>query len=308
MNRPTHSFAVYRQRILTAAQPALFVLVESTNDTYFWSEIVRPECQRAGIELHVTSAELLSGNSGGKQVLLGFFAYLQEQHSLQSEVDGVRTAAIFLLDKDVDDYLGVLVRSPHIVYTEPYELENYLFIHGDLAQAAAASGSLDAGTVGKHLGDYAEWRCRAAAAWKEWVSLCLLSHSGGFGCCNFERPCSPINRGCRGPVDQGDRSGLSAKEFNKSLKKVVQDVNRIYSEGRFDVLFKGKWYAHFLAEDIGTLAAALGVRYKKNYIQDRLKSTLELTLDCDGAWADALRRPVRCLLGEVFRDSGSSQS
>ena len=74
-------------------------------------------------------ARQLPGSTGGKQALLNFFAFLRRSKALVSSLGGQR-ACIFFLDKDVDDLQRKKKRSQHTVYTEHYDVQNYIFIHG----------------------------------------------------------------------------------------------------------------------------------------------------------------------------------
>ena len=167
---------------------SLFVFVEGLTDRYIYSQIADSECRNLGTNFSLVTAEELLGSGGGKAVLLSFFDYLKSRASLVDVFQSKTTASIFFLDKDVDDFLRRKRRSDHVVYTETYDIESYLFIHGDLCQATAASAPLDIGSVRTGIGDYNKWRYRAAVTWKNWVTLCLFAHTRVISSTYYGRP------------------------------------------------------------------------------------------------------------------------
>lgn len=305
MIRLRHSFAGYR-RYMQMAQPTLFVFVESPNiDRYFYSMIVDPVCQREGITYQVVAAEELSGGDGGKQILLGFFDYLKSRSSLIDRFKDKITLSAFFLDKDVDDYRRAKRRSAHIIYTETYEVENYLFMYSDLCQAVGASTSLDIASVHTGIGDYSEWRKKAASNWKDWVKLCLFSTAHNVASSyNYGRYMSPINQGCYGALLTNEydhklatiqsQSGMPLDRFKRSFKRLSRHVDRLYDTDRYDIVFKGRWYIPFLCEDISRIAGSK--RYNRTGVKERFVSCLASSLNFSDAWADVFRESIHRLI------------
>lgn len=304
MNRAQHSLSAYR-RLMQISRAALFIFVEGYTDRYVYSQIADCECQASGVDFQMVAAEELPGGAGGKPALLNFFDYLRRKSSLIDSFKGKTTVSIFFLDKDIDDFLRTKRRSEHIVYTETYELENYLFMHGELSEAAAASTSLEARRIRAALDGYTSWRQTAAAKWAEWVKLCLFSHTRKIGsACNYGRPRSPINRLAYEPVEADkyecylsalrSQCNLAAGQFERCFARLCRKVDRLYSTGQHDLIFKGRWYVCFLVEDIQKIAG--GRRYQSRYLDQRLLSSLAQTLNFDDAWAEYFRAPIRVLL------------
>jgi hypothetical protein len=283
----------------------VFVFIEGYKDRYVYEQIVEPECQPFGVSFRLVAAEEIGINGGGKQALLKFFDYLADRSSLICNFKGKNTVSLFFLDKDVDDILGTMRGSEHIVYTETYEIENYFFIHGALSEVAAASASLEVQSIRAALGDYEEWRRLAAKKWKNWVKLCLFTKTCDIeSMSNYGLSRSPINVGVCGPVeltkykchlsDLQHKSNLASDEFQRSFGRLCRKVNRMYSLGEHDRIFKGKWYTCFLVEDIKRVAKRR--RFDKEALERKLLSGLALTLNCCDAWAEHFREPIRRLI------------
>ena len=294
------------------SQRTLFVFVESPNiDRYFYSIIVDSVCQREGITYEVVAAKELSGGDGGKQILLSFFDYPKSRSSLIDRFRDKTTLSAFFLDKDVDDYQRTKRRSAHIMYTETYEVENYLFMYGDLCQAVGASASLDIASVHTHIGDYTEWRRQAASNWKDWVKLCLFSTARKVASsCNYGQYMSPINQGCYGALLTNEcdhklatiqsQSGMPPDRFKRSFKRLSCQVDRLYETDRYDIVFKGRWYIPFLLEDMSRIAGSK--RYNRTGIKERLLSCLASSLNFSDAWAEVFREPLQRLITLGIRE------
>ena len=307
MKRLTYSPSAYR-RSMQISQVPLFVFIEGYKDRYIYEQIVQSECQKSGINFEVVTADEIGISGGGKEALLKFFDYLATKSSLICDFKGKTTISIFFLDKDVDDILGIMRKSEHIVYTGIYEIENYFFIHGALSEVAAASASLEVQLIRRVIGDNATWRRRAATNWKRWVKLCLFSKSCGIeSMSNYGLSASPINDGVCGPVkvteyrrhlsNLNHHSVLPSDDFKRSFRRLCRMVDRIYSRGQHDLIFKGRWYACFLVEDIKSVAGRR--RFNRNQLETRLLSGLALTLNYCDPWTEHFRVPIRNLITKV---------
>lgn len=314
MSRLQHSQPAYL-RLMQMSSEVLYVFVEGPTDRYVYSRITDYECQKLGMSYKIVTAEEVPDGTGGKMGLLKFFNFLKLRACLIHNFKGKTTICIFFLDKDIDDFLGTKRKSEHLVYTRTYELENYLFIHGDLTEAAAASASLDIGAIRIGLGDYAEWRRKVAMKWKEWVKLCLFSQIHGIQ--------SAINYGCKsrvnkelcGPLDPNKceklwlnlerKSSLPSGRFKVLFAQISQIIDRMYREDQHDLIFKGKWYACFLAYDIGKIADRR--RFQPQRLEKRLLTTLAHALNLDGGWTHDFRSPIRKLAARASKLRNTSK-
>jgi len=240
-------------------------------------------------------------------VLLGFFDYLKRIRSLVDTFKGSTTVSIFFLDKDIDDLLKTKRRSAHVVYTQHYDIEAYYFIHGDLCTAAAASASLDIGSVRARISDYSLWRRQAASCWKEWVQLCVLSRVCPNGSMSYYgRPVSQVHAVAYGPLIADlyathlegleVASGLPSAEFDARLTLLFKRIDRLFSRGEHDQVFKGRWYIPFLIEDIRAIADPRHFNRNRNGLESRLITALVSTLNFDDPWAEHFRAPIRRLI------------
>lgn len=307
MTKLTYSFSAYRRSMQVSRVP-LFVFVEGYKDRYVYDQIAQCECQRSEVSFNVVTAEEIGMGGGGKEVLLKFFDYLAAKSSLISNFKGKTTISIFFLDKDVDDILNTRRSSQHIVYTRTYEIENYFFIHGALSEAAAASASIDVQSIRAVVGDYEAWRRLAARSWKMWVTLCLFSKTcSAESMSNYGQRRSLINAGICGPVKSTEyerhllelqhKSHLPPDEFRHSFRRLCRKVNRIYSAGQHDRIFKGAWYVYFLVEDIQRAAARRS--FNSTRLETRLLSSLAVTLNYCDPWAEHFRAPIRRLIAKA---------
>lgn len=294
-------------RSLQLSRVDLHAFVEGWSDRYFYDKICQRVCRETAMKSHVRTAGELPGETGGKTSLLRFFEYMRRKKLLLQEFKGHRFALIFFLDKDIDDLRRRQKQSNHLIYTEYYHLENYFFRYADLIEVSAAAASLDADSIRAVLGDQRLWMVRVANEWKEWVKLCsaaqLLDARVG---CGYSRP-SQIHHAPYGALniaaanalaDQLEMTcGLTVVQFRRLIARNSQRIDRIYIAGQHDRVFKGEWYARFLAEDIRKAAA--GRAYNANGLESRLLSAIPLSLDVDQAWAGHFKSPISFLVRQL---------
>jgi len=308
MNRLTHSFQGYRRKMQMSSHQ-IFVFVEGKiNDPYFYGEICRAVVsQSSGIRYTIRQAKEIPGDTGGKPALIAFFLYLKQSSALLDDFKGKKTGIIFFLDKDVDDLLRKQRCSEHIVYTQYYDVENHIFVEGDLAKAAAAAASMDYQQMIAGIGDYKKWRYQVAEKWKQWVKLCLFARKKDIGCeCTYSNP-SKVNNPLHESLDSTayaqylnlleNRSGLSSVQFKNAFKRVSKQVNDFYLAGEHDRIFKGKWYAGFLEAEIKTIAQ--NTPFNSKTLADRLVTAITMTLDFNAPWAEYFKEPVKKLIKKL---------
>jgi hypothetical protein len=279
---------------MQVSNTSVFAFVEGWSDRFFYHRICDPVRKETSLTFAVRTAEEIPSNERGKTALLSFFSYLRRRRWLLQDFKGKKFAIIFFIDKDVDEFIGARKRSKHIIYTEHYQFENYAFQHTDLCEVAAVAASLDLESVSLRIQDQTQWRLRAAGEWKDWVCLCLIARFLDAACPSGYSRHSQINDGAYGGVvntrfiqfenDLRLASGMATPEFQRVSEKIRHRVNRIYEAGLHDQIFKGQWYARFLAEDIHTAAA--GRRYNTNGLESRVLDNAIAKLDFQQTWVN----------------------
>ncbi len=295
-------------RRLQMSEAELFVFVEGVEADRF---VVGSICEKALVDApltYATRAAADAGPGGGKGALLTFFAYLAEHGRLCHTFEGKTTAAVFCLDKDIDDIRGVRQYSPHAVYTEHYDIQSYIYRHGDLVMGAAAAGSLDPQQLRGELTESLAW-CRAVAGrWQEWVAICVFARRTGLDYRGYGRP-SPLNEPPDAAADLlshdsemvqlREASGLSGDEFTQAFGRTAALVKRYYGHDKQDRVFKGKWYTRILAAAVARLVR--DTKYQKAGFEKRVASAVAATLDFTAPWTQYLAGPLRTVAG-MLRD------
>lgn len=288
----------------------VWVLVEGPFDRCFYDRLCRANVSVARRSFTISVLSDLAGLAiDGKQNLLALYRYLRKRHALKSDFCGKSTVVLFILDKDIDDLEGRKARSPYVMYTELHSVENYVVRFGDIPAALSAAASLDLKSVAQHVGtDALAWSQRAAEAWRPWITCCLLVRRLQIpNAPNYALRTSPIHAGAYGPLNDSEhrallekakeKSRLTAVEFDRAVARVLAYVDRLYSESRHDLVFKGKWYAHFLVKDAETIAGAR--RSTHGQVYDRIFPCLLGTLDFRGEWAQGLHTGLNQAMSAV---------
>jgi hypothetical protein len=288
-------------RTLQVSQARLFVFVEGAADRFFYSKLVERVCDTNGIEYEVRLARELPVPTGGKFGLLTFFDMLSAGGALAGSFGGKAWVCAFNVDKDLDDISGSMRRSSHIIYTEYYHVENYFFLHGDLARILQVAGKLPARTAQAIAHD--GWQAKAAQILREWVVLCVASVLSTARCNINYRSFSRIHVGppwlCnqRAFDDHKDvlRGSLSADTFEGVWDHAERVVAGLYSSGRQDSVFKGRWYANYLLAEVKAAEPAA-----RDVSIDAILAGAQETLDFDGIWTAPLREAVARLVESLI--------
>jgi hypothetical protein len=219
-----------------------------------------------------------------------------------------KSAMLFFVDKDIDDLRRTRKRSPHLVYTEYYEVENYIFKHGDLIGALSAVSLKSRRTVERAFPKPEEWHERAALLWAPWLKLCLAGCLlGAEGVCPYSSY-SKVNGSEPGmevdPVAYSSvltelqaSSPYDAAEFAARFGRIETMVDELYVRGDQDTLFKGKWYVRLSSEDVRQSGIATGSALKA--LPHRMVAHMLQSLDFSEEWAGYFRDAVKATLALV---------
>jgi hypothetical protein len=232
------------------------------NDPTFYEAIARRYHRETGREIDLREATELPnaalpsfGGSGGKRALLRASRFVRRWRGcLTPNVLGSKEIA-FCLDKDVDEIQGRLERRPALIYTRFHSVENHLVRSADLHQAVAHALSVTTEEARSQL-PACERILDLAKNWAEWVEFSILAvclqcqGQRGYG------QSSKINSPAHLPADRSltamhfaslrASAHCGAAEFDLELQRVSELVHELIRNGRFDEIFKGKWYDDIL--------------------------------------------------------------
>jgi len=233
----------------------IFAFVEGGLDRPF-AERVLNLFVASPTKIRVVAIKETPGGTGGKPALLDHFRRLRRKGHLLATAWGKPFVSLFFLDKDADDALGKLIRSPHVAYTTNYDLESSLVSCGNLTQAVSDACHVTTAQAEGLLGNATELLHELSRNWADWITLCLISQykKQNFGC-TFDR-ISAININPLAPPDANELSiwkgkirtqlGMTDGEFNKLYARFRRLVDTAAAEGHPLKYFKGKWLKHVL--------------------------------------------------------------
>jgi hypothetical protein len=294
MSRLKHSAAGFA-RGLQISRNQIWIVVEGLIDRAFYSGICE---QNNGLRAYThdiaLSQELPGAITSGKRQAMIFYRYLRRRKLLSSDLGGKKSCVLFFLDKDLDDVLRTAARTSHVVYTEFYTVENYLFRFGNLRKAVVAAASLDNASVSAVVPeDQLTWARRVAASWKEWIVFSYFVMKHKLNAPSYGSNSSPIHLGAYGLLD-GPRYavqiarletllGVSHAEFIRLYESVTRKVEELLAQDSFDSVFNGKWYKWFLVVDARN--ASGGRKMNEHAVGNRLHAALFTTLDFSQPWS-----------------------
>jgi len=195
-------------------------------------------------------------------------------------------------------------RSRHVVYTEHYDVQNYIFMHGDLRTGAAAAASVAPECLSTDLSDSAAWCIHAAGLWQDWVSLCLRILEDGINCEANYRVDSRVQTRPSEPTDPvlhealicsiARRASIPVALFRERLAVTARKVERYFRKEQHHRLFKGKWFTTILVDEIDRAMA--GRPYDRTGLARRIPCAVAATLDFSEPWADHFRNAVQAVV------------
>ncbi|THV29655.1 hypothetical protein [Glycomyces paridis] len=316
-------------RIKMSRQNTLFFLVEGrTHDRSFYDRVIRnaPAMKdwRHDIRLVGDEAvgESVSSDAGGKQVAYALFTYYEEEGLLVRKSNAALSGVVFVLDRDFDHLSGMLIESPHILYTRHADVEAEVLGNGSLIEAVGAAYSLDVGTIESILGDLVNPSKCLAAIWKEWLILLHVVQKFQIYCGFHLHQGSTINDSDSaakyGPVNHSQLESLRARvvagleemghvDCTAILEASAQEVEELIRAGREIEFLKGKWIQSFLSYWIKKHEKAYN--FRGSVQQQTIVSCCMLTLDFDLPWAehynDRISRAIKAceLQGDSFAET-----
>lgn len=289
-------------RRMQVSRRNFFVFVEGTNiDGYVHGKNCDIALEELGIDYEIVPAACLPGDGSGKSRLLTYYETLNNKGALISRFADQTTVSVFFMDKDVDDHKGSTIISDHIIYTEYYDVENHVFAEGDVATAVSVGCSLSPRWARQAFGDRGKWQQQMSALWMSWVKLCFASNLLAIrNESNYGRP-SPLNSPYHYPPAadlvlameiQSHKGARSADGNCRSWCAARATVDGLYLNGRWDEVFKGKWYAEILASHVREIAPT---PIDRKALATVLLKQVAATMTFGSSWCREVQNRVRGL-------------
>ncbi len=251
MSRLIHSEGAHL-RSLQISEKKFFAYVEGGLDRTFYDKILEKIFTSTRVGHQVLAAKELPGATGGKIPLLNYFKLLRKKGKLSGEAFGKKFVCAFFADKDIDDVSRRKIRSPHVIYTNTYDLEGHLLSCGDLTRAIADASGITKEQARIFLGSQVEFLSNFVKDWAKWTTLCVISQIHKVNCgCTYDRN-SAIN--CNQTNETDDvallefqvtlrtKLNLSEGEFTAVFEKYERMIYRGIQNGEPLKYFKGKWF------------------------------------------------------------------
>lgn len=275
-----------------------YIFVEGDLDKTFLDRMIRNDTAWQDINVMLRLARELHPTLGdGKVALLQLHTKLKQQKRLKV---GTGKRILFFLDKDIDDTLRRKRRCRHIIYTDFYNIENYIFRHCRLQHAAADAAYQEISAL-SFLSDTVAWTQDTCRGWSSWVGFSLAVRKRKQPLPNFGQP-SMFH--CKTslkfePAEQIKFLNLFAAKLGVSFaqaqaicaveeRRFLQAVRK----GRHDHYWNGKWYGHILTRQLRQ--RGLIARTAEKAFEERLEASALAHLDFSGSW-------VRSLSGRLLK-------
>ncbi|MFG1916165.1 hypothetical protein [Micromonospora sp. NPDC048898] len=284
-------------------------------DVYVYEKIARSVCRSSWDYVLITPQELPPEYAGdGKSALRKWYESMRRRALLRINFKGRHAVSVFIFDKDIDDVRRTKCRSPHVIYTECYDIEGHVFSGGNLVDSVSALLDVSSAKVASAIPDQAAWLNSVTERWREWVRISVAAAILRAHKYSGYRVPSRVHTNHSGLADQA----LLAQEMDllrkalpppdsahdDLLKRVERLVDRRYRSGIAFTLFKGKWFATVLESDLreaGLLSGKVKGSFGRNIVTNMM-----IPLEPSGQWANFARVPILNLLSLIPNSSISS--
>ncbi|MFF5334145.1 hypothetical protein [Streptomyces sp. NPDC013181] len=292
------------------SQDSLFVIVEGKDlDARFYDRVCDSSAVIGVSGYQIWLSEQLEDDStgvaaSGKKAVLAHFEYFKSVGKLTVHSSIGKHSIAFMVDRDNDDMSGGKKRSPHVIYTDMFDVEAEVFVHGSDEEALAVIFSLDKASAGQLARDLSGWVADLANTWKEWITLCVVAKAAGAGCdVGFGRE-SWVNNPKYGTAEAVKLAAAEKKvatsarrnpsEYNSISARVRKRINSCYTKGNAHRLVKGKWLAPYLVHRVKLHfgEAPVGYRGAEEYVARAYLATC----DFREKWATHYRNRLESLL------------
>lgn len=307
--RLSYSRSAFARRV-QISQHSLFVVVEGKNlDARFYDRVCASSAAIGAAGYQVWLAEQIKDDvtgvsAGGKKAVIAHFDYFKTVGKLTVTSSGGKHSIAFMVDRDNDDFSGGKRRSPHVIYTDMFDVEAEIFFRGNDEEALAGALSLDSASASQLVADLSDWIGDLASAWREWITLCVTAKAVGAGCdVGFGRE-SWVNNPKYGAVDAIKLVAAAKKieaatrrtptEFNVISARVRGRVSSCYRKGDGRRLVKGKWLAHYLMYRVKDHFGSAPVSY--GGFEDSIARAYLAACDFREKWADHYRVRLESLI------------
>ncbi|UJR85255.1 hypothetical protein [Sandaracinus amylolyticus] len=251
--RLAHSAGGFIRSIQMSSEDVV-LLVEGVGDRAFYSGVAREALPNVLTRV-VTTAELQGfTKASGKPALIDTFKQLKKSGVLKTSLAGGPTKTfVVILDKDIDDRRRRKLRSPHVVYTVHYNVENHIFEAADVAKAVSCACSLDLEAVASALGHQEQWRRSIGRDWAEWTAYCYAVHRNSVGVQGYGRDKSMFHPRAGDPIDSATQQTIVSHatlidaNFPRYLRTARRVIAEVLARDAHDLVFNGKWYVPWLA-------------------------------------------------------------
>ncbi|MEU4729495.1 hypothetical protein [Streptomyces sp. NPDC023588] len=278
-------------------------------DARFYDRVCGSSAEVGAAGYQIWLAEQLKDDStgavaAGKKAVLGHFSYFETSGKLTVSSSSGKHAVAFMVDRDNEDVCGGRIGSPHVIYTDMFDVESEAFFHGDDAVALAEVLSLDANSANQLAADLNGWIVDISEIWREWLTLCTVAKAAGAGCdVGFGRE-SWINDPKYGAVDTDKLTAAELKlaestrhgsvEYDAISARVRSEIDACFGDARGHRLIKGKWLASYLIYRVKDHFGSAPVTYKG--AEDFVARAYLAACDFKENWVDHYRVRLELLI------------
>ncbi|UXW87087.1 hypothetical protein NFX31_06065 [Microbacterium azadirachtae] len=251
MSKPKWSVNAFARR-MQMGEHDFWVIVEGRDhDRPHYDKLLKklPSTRDLKAQLRLAEEINVGGTSaGGKKHVLAIHDHLESKNKLVQSNSKRTVRAVFMLDRDRDDFEGILSTSPHVMYTIGTDVEADILLNSEIWSAVRSAYGIDSRLTKRLRRKAANPAIALRTLWDDWLRLGLVGLAcGSPGCAPWSQH-SRVNVGEFGTLNSQKVHDVEAallaaapSDYASMNRRALRHVST-----REELLLKGRWIAKFI--------------------------------------------------------------
>jgi hypothetical protein len=302
-DRPKWSAGGFAQRVAMSDKEFWIIVEGRDHDRPHYERLMRSMDSTAGRKFSIRLAEetKVDGKAaGGKEHALALHDKLAKSHELTQKNKALTSQIVFFLDRDRDDFSGLLRTGEHVFYTHGSDVEADILANSDVWSAISMAYGIDDSLTWKIRREVTDLPTSLMSLWRDWLELGLTALATGSPGHAPWSQLSMVNIDQFGPVDIDAvtqavtkiRTSCSTDEYEAAGSKAARHLKDNGTR-----LLKGRWLSRYIRSLVKVHLADEVVRAKVS--PDAVIDTALSSLDYRADWTASYDRGFQGLLAEA---------
>lgn len=301
MSKPKWSVNAFAKRMQMGEHDFWIIVEGRDHDRPHYEKLLKKLPSTRDLKAQLRLAEEINigtTSAGGKNHVLAIHDHLEASGKLTQSNRARKVRAVFMLDRDRDDFTGSLSTSDHVMYTVGTDVEADILLNSEIWSAVRSAYGIDT-RLSKRLRRHApDPALSLRHLWEDWLRLGLVGLDCSSPGCAPWAAHSKVNVAEFGALDPAKVHAVEAalvvsapSDYATANRRAVRHLT-----ARAELLLKGRWIAKYINYLVQTRLAGEVVRsVHAHVVVDTALSRLKYT----GGWVREYDRRFASLLAST---------